>query len=205
MECRFCFKSIDSRATRCVNCGASWGSFQKWKSVSVIASVLLTVCSLITIAYTGVVKVFEKEKGALIGEFLTVRKDGIHFTVTNVGNRAVTLYDVWITYPIGNETCERQFKAGKREIDNGIIKVVDAKETVALLSEDQDLYSSIPSSFLPEFRANHESYDDLEKKCSIELSYIDYDQKTRQKTIGFPCNPQGQCPQDLTKQSTRTQ
>jgi len=158
-----------------------------------------------TIAVTGAVKLFEEEKAELIGEFITVRRDGIHFTVTNTGNRAATLYDVWVTYPSNMETCRRQFMAGSREIEDGVIDVIGAKETVALSSKDQGLYRAIPSSFTPEFRADHDKYEKLEKKCSIELSYIDYDQKTRQKVIDFPCNPQGTCWDDLTSQSTRTQ
>lgn len=170
-----------------------------------MVGLLLSLISLMTIAFTGAVKVFEEEKGELIGEFLTVRKDGIHFTVTNTGNRAVTLYDVWVTYPLGNETCKRQFEAGSREIDEGIIEVVDAKKTVALSSKDQELYNSIPSMFVPELRANHKIYEEIEEKCSIELSYIGYDQKTRQKIISFPCNPRGSCPADSVEHSTDAQ
>lgn len=201
-ECKSCYQQIDSRATKCIHCGATWGKLHGISVASAIVGFVLSVISLVALAYTGGVKLFEKEKGQLVGEFLDVRKDGIHFTVTNTGNRAVTLFDVWTTYPINNEMCKRQFMGGSREIDKGIIKVIEPKKTEALLSKDKSLFYIIPSSFVPEFRADSDKYDALEKKCSIELSYVDYDQKTKQKIIKFPCNPQGTCMDDLTSQSS---
>jgi hypothetical protein len=200
-ECNSCYQKIDSRAKRCIHCGAAWGRLHNISVVSSVVGLVLSVISLVALAYTGGIKLFEKEKGELVGEFLDVRKDGIHFAVTNTGNRAVTLFDVWVMYPINNETCKRQFMGGSREIDKGIVKVIEPKKTESLLSKDKSLYHKIPSSFVPEFRANSDKYGALEKKCSIELSYVDYDQKTKQKTIRFPCNPQGACIDDLTRLS----